>query len=595
MAISQYRILSEIGQGQFGQVYCGSDRTTGELVALKKLDLRRSPTQRFLNELAILSKLEHPNIVQVKGLAYEKKERFLVTNYCQGGTLRHLMTPKIRPTLIQKLQIIRDVLLGLEHIHHHKIIHCDLKPENILLNVSSQGWNAQIADFGVAHGQDIGPAKQRLGDTGSPAYMAPERFYSHYSPASDIYAVGVMLYELLLGKRPFTGMPGEIMKAHFHQRVKVPKTLPFQLKIILKTALHKLPQNRYPSAEQMRFALEAAIADIEHRQSQGTIIAEPILHSEFAASKGTSVQGETLGDRIAARPAIPLDLSQLFSAQTLAGRIHTLWTTPEYCSGVLQNQGQLQIARWSLTENSPPIFWDLPKSATNTLSINPDGTWLTSIQSATESHQDSPQITLQTIALESFSPHHPIPLSQRPEQLWMLDARHLLVAIQTDSPFQQSLQLWNRRGQVYWSYEVPFQIRHLAKSLVMEDRIVAIVENITPAAVWIDLKPFRVQRFSLPQSADWICPARWGYIVSNAEGTIACLNRRGKTIAKLSLKLPEQQTIQAVALTEPNTLWMAIGDHVSSEILSLNLNPYLPKRMVSFEENLPETPQTISE
>lgn len=591
MAISRYRILSEIGQGQFGQVYCSSDRTTGELVALKKLDLRRSPTQRFLNELAILSKLEHPNIVQVKGLAYEKKERFLVTNYCQGGTLRHLMTPKIRPTLVQKLQIIRDVLLGLEHIHFHKIIHCDLKPENILLNVSAQGWNAQIADFGVAHWQDVGPAKQQLGDTGSPAYMAPERFYSHYSPASDIYAVGVILYELLLGRRPFTGMPGEIMKAHFHQRVKVPKTLPFQLKIILKTALHKLPQHRYPSAEQMRFAMEAAIADIEHRQSQGATIAEPILHSEFAASQRTSIQGETLGDRIAARPAIPLDLSQLSSAQTLVGTLCQLWATPKYCLGLLQHQGQSQIARWSLTENSPPISWNLPESATHTLGINPDGTWLTSIQSGTELSQNSPQITLQTITLESFTPHHPIPIPQLPEQLWMLDSRHLLVSIQTDSPSQYPLQLWNRRGQVYWSYEVPFQIRHLAKSLVMEDRVVAIVENSSPAAVWIDLKPFRVQRFSLPQVADWICPARWGYTVANAAGEIACLNRRGKTIAKFALNLPEKTEVKAVTLADSNSLWIAIDHHSESQIFTLNLSPYLPKRMVSFAESLPDTPQ----
>jgi serine/threonine protein kinase len=581
MAISQYRILSEIGHGQFGQVYCGSDRTTGELVALKKLDLRRSPTQRFLNELAILSKLEHPNIVQVKGLAYEKKERFLVTNYCQGGTLRHLMTPKIRPTLVQKLQIVQDILLGLEHIHHHKIIHCDLKPENILLNVSAQGWNAQIADFGVAHWQDIGPAKQRLGDTGSPAYMAPERFYSHYSPASDLYAVGVMLYELLLGRRPFSGMPGEIMKAHFHQRVKVPKTLPFQLKIILKTALHKLPQHRYQSAEQMRFALEAAIADIKHRQSQGDTIAEPILHSEFSTSQRTSVQGETLGDRIAARPAIPLDLSQFPVSQTLVETVHKLWTTPEYCFGLLQHQDQFQLARWLLTGNGSPSFWNLPEAITTTLDISPNGIWLSSTQSETELIRNPSQIALQTISLESFTRHQPIPVSQAPEQLWMLDARHLLVTVQIDDPSQHSLQLWNRRGQVYWSYEVPFRIRHLAKSLVMEEQVVAILENTTPAAVWIDLKPFRVQRFSLPQSADWICPARWGYIIVNSAGAIACLNRRGKTIAKLSLNLPEKQIIQAISLTSSNILWISISNELGSQILSLNLSDYLPERMIS--------------
>jgi serine/threonine protein kinase len=581
MAISHYRILNEIGQGQFGQVYSGSDRTTGELVALKKLDLRRSPTKRFLNELAILSKLEHPNIVQIKGLAYEKKERYLVTNYCQGGTLRHLMTPKIRPTLIQKLNIIRDVLLGLEHIHLHKIIHCDLKPENILLNVSAQGWNAQIADFGVAHWQEVGPAKQqRLGDTGSPAYMAPERFYSQYSPASDIYAVGVILYELLLGRRPFSGMPGEIMKAHFHQRVKVPKTLPFQLKIILKTSLHKLPQQRYGSAEQMRFAMEAAIADIEHRQNQGDIIAEPILHSELAASQRTSIQGETLGDRIAARPATPVDPSQLPLEQTIDGSIHQLWTTSEQCFGLLQHQGSLEIARWSLSEKTQFLTWALPSSATKLLDINSSGTWLTCIQSDQKSTQEQP-CTLQTISLNTFTPHHPIEIPQTPEKIWMLNSRHLLVTVQTESPSHHSLQLWNRRGQVYWAYEVPFQIRNLATVLGDEDQIVAIVEGSTHAGVWIDLKPFRVKRFALPQSADWICSAPWGYVIANRTGAITCLNRRGRTIAKLSLNLTETQTIQGISLLNLDNLWIAIEDRQNSQIISLDLNAHLPKRMIA--------------
>lgn len=590
MAISHYRILKKIGHGQFGQVYCGSDRTTGELVALKRLDTRRSPTQRFLNELAILSKLHHPNIVQIQGLAYEAKERYLVTNYCQGGTLRHLMTPKIRPTLVQKLHIIRDVLLGLEHMHHHKVIHCDLKPENILLNVSTQGWSAQIADFGVAHWQDQSDKlDQRLGDTGSPAYMAPERFYGHYSPASDTYAVGVMLYELILGKRPFTGMPGEIMKAHFHQRVKVPKSLPIQLKLILKTALQKLPQHRFASAQQMRFALEGVIAVLE--RGHGDDNTQTVLQGESAQTDRVSVQGETLGDRVAARPAIPLDVSQLTLVSSMEVPVQQLWAAANACLGLIQSNHQQHIVRWSGTEGSTSVVWEQSGigSPNAMLDISPEGTWCATVQSrfSTEPDQSPPAAWLQTVALQSGRVQQPSPIAASPDQLWMINSRHLLTTSMVQGEEERacrSLQLWNRRGQVYWSHEIPFAIRNAAKSLVTEDRVFAIVDNPTPAGVWIDLNPFHIQRFSLPHAADWVCAATWGYVVVNRSGAIACLNRRARTIAKLALDLPTQVRVQAVALVNSNILWIAIEQQQGNQILTLNLSPYLPKRMVSLEE-----------
>ena len=211
MSSTRYRILGQVGQGQFGKVLCALDRQTGLLVALKVLKKRELPTRVFLRELGLLASLQHPNIVSVQTISYTAKNRYLVMDYCEGGTLRHLLRQSIHLNLGQRLQIIIDVLKGLDYAHQVEIVHCDLKPENILLTHTADGWIAKISDFGIARlAEEVGYGVIGQGDTGSPAYMAPERFYSQYSYASDQYAIGVILFELLMGKRPFDGLPGGI-------------------------------------------------------------------------------------------------------------------------------------------------------------------------------------------------------------------------------------------------------------------------------------------------------------------------------------------------------------------------------------------------
>ena len=246
---SKYRILKLVGEGQFGRVFCAVHQETGHLVALKELD-RQIPTHKFLRELRFLLSLQHPNIVTCQALEHTPTGRYLVMDYCEGGTLRNLMESEVQLSLVQSLKLIADVLRGLEHAHSRGIIHCDIKPENILLSLHTKGWIARISDFGVARlTQELG--SDNLGDTGSPAYMAPERFYGQYLPSSDLYAVGVMMFELAVGTRPFSGLPGEIMLAHLNQPVKVPNTVPFLLRSTILTALQKLPARRFASATEM--------------------------------------------------------------------------------------------------------------------------------------------------------------------------------------------------------------------------------------------------------------------------------------------------------------------------------------------------------
>ncbi|XGW00180.1 MAG: serine/threonine-protein kinase [Leptolyngbya sp. BL-A-14] len=257
---SKYRLLGLIGQGQFGRVYCASHRKTGRLVALKELDKQRFPTHKFLRELRFLLSLQHAHIVTCHALEHTPTGRYLVMDYCEGGTLRSLMDEDKRLHPAQCLKLVVDVLLGLDHANNRGIVHCDIKPENILLILQSDGWTARVSDFGIArlHQESTG---NNASNTGSPAYMAPERFYGQYAVTSDLYAVGILLFELLAGYRPFSGTPVAMMSAHLNSPVKIPNSIPLALHPVILTALQKLPARRFQSAAQMIEAVRAAATE----------------------------------------------------------------------------------------------------------------------------------------------------------------------------------------------------------------------------------------------------------------------------------------------------------------------------------------------
>ncbi len=258
---SKYQILDLIGQGQFGRVYSAVDRQTGELVALKELDRQKFSTKVFLRELGFLVTLQHPNIVSCRGLEYSSTGRYMVMDYFQGGTLRKFVETEHKLDLLENLKLISDILLGLEYAHNRSIVHCDLKPENILLEPQPQekGCIACISDFGIARlAKEANSANKSTGDDGSPAYMAPERFYGHYSYASDLYAIGVMMFELLVGERPFSGIYRDLRNAHLNQSVDIPDTIPVILGPIIDRALQKLPQRRFASASEMHKSIQIA-------------------------------------------------------------------------------------------------------------------------------------------------------------------------------------------------------------------------------------------------------------------------------------------------------------------------------------------------
>ncbi|NJM00345.1 MAG: serine/threonine protein kinase [Synechococcaceae cyanobacterium SM2_3_2] len=255
-----YQLLGTAGRGQYGQVHCGRHLQTGDLVALKQLAVERFPTQNLLRELRHLLALDHDNINRCYALEHAREGRFLVLEYCAGGTLRDLLNQGYPLTYGQVIDFGLQLLAGLSHAHAQRLIHCDIKPENILLKPIPSGWQLKLTDFGISRQQQIGMGKGEITTTGSPAYMAPERFYGSATVASDLYSVGIILHELLTGKRPFSGSPAQLMYAHLNQGVNFAphqEQIPPSLQMVIEKSLRKLPGRRFVSADKMAQSLQS--------------------------------------------------------------------------------------------------------------------------------------------------------------------------------------------------------------------------------------------------------------------------------------------------------------------------------------------------
>ncbi|MBS0018023.1 MAG: serine/threonine protein kinase [Arthrospira sp. SH-MAG29] len=351
MQRSKYRILGLVGQGQYGKVYCASDRQKGQLVALKELSHSATSTSQFLQELWYIISLQHPNIAACLGLEHIQNGRYLVMDYCEAGTLRGLIEGNQTLGLLEGLQIIVEVLEGLDYAHQRGIIHCDIKPENILLTIVAGKWQPKLSDFGIARRlpshHDIGSPSHAPG--GSPAYMAPERFYGMYSAQSDIYAMGVVLYELLVGDRPFHGLFNELMWAHMNHRVERPTFLPECLQNILQTSLEKLPARRFPSASAMTESLKAAMADPSVQEIGDRLI--PWYSPSQITTTGEAT--DSLGQDSNAIDSLEFyDLPHKLNHPTAPASKTLLASNPTH----LYSATGSNVITWSYTETQPQSF-----------------------------------------------------------------------------------------------------------------------------------------------------------------------------------------------------------------------------------------------
>jgi serine/threonine protein kinase len=256
-AIGKYQIIELVGEGAMGVVYRAHDSVLDRNVAIKVMnesiarqdDLRK----RFLHEAQAAASLQHPNVVCIYDLGEADGHLFIAMEFIQGVDLEHLIELAKPLSLQAKLDIIIDVLTGLAFAHKRGIVHRDIKPANI--RVAEDG-RAKIMDFGVAH-----LASSSMTSTGSilgtPTYMAPEQITEgKTSPATDIFAVGGVLYQILTMMKPFEAPT--LQNLFFKIITEDPRNvselmpgLPAALDHIVRKAMAKEPGDRYTSALEM--------------------------------------------------------------------------------------------------------------------------------------------------------------------------------------------------------------------------------------------------------------------------------------------------------------------------------------------------------
>ena len=263
--LGRYRILWPIGQGAMGIVYLAYDPELDRQIALKIPFLEGSHAerlaQRFRREAKLTASLRHPNICRVLDVAQQNGIDFLTMDYIEGTSLETLLKsgPLLAPA--RTVQIVRKIALALQAAHTARIIHRDIKPSNILIDRQGE---PVLTDFGLARREEIDQSEQtRPGEwLGTPAYMAPEQFSGNsddVSPSCDLFSLGVVMYRLLTGQRPF----GDGHRAAEVVSRKTPAS-PESLRVGLPTGLSDVclralkfdPKDRFRSANEFAAALE---------------------------------------------------------------------------------------------------------------------------------------------------------------------------------------------------------------------------------------------------------------------------------------------------------------------------------------------------
>jgi serine/threonine-protein kinase len=274
--IARYRLTRLLGKGGMGRVYLGVHPDIGSRVAIKVLsdDCADSPelVERFFAEARSVNLIRHENIINVLDLDRLPSGRpYIVMEYVDGRTLRDVAQLGAAP-LGGIVHATIEVLLALEAAHAAGVIHRDLKPDNVMITASGR---TKVLDFGIAKLAAPGSVRTQTGAAiGTPPYMAPEQILGEDIDArTDVYAVGVMLFELATGRRPFEGVTDyQIMEGHLRGPIPRARTLrteiPASLEAVIDGALAKRPHDRFQSARAMARALKHAAAELGSDQWQ---------------------------------------------------------------------------------------------------------------------------------------------------------------------------------------------------------------------------------------------------------------------------------------------------------------------------------------
>ena len=277
----RYEIVKSIGEGGMANVYLANDTILNRKVAIKVLrgDLSHDEKfiRRFQREALSVSNLSHPNIVEVYDVGQENDQHYIVMEYIDGKTLKQLLNKRGSLTLSEVIDIMNQLTDGLSHAHDAYIIHRDIKPQNIM--IQDDGL-IKITDFGIAMALNSTQLTQTNSVMGSVHYLPPEQANGKSATMkSDIYSLGILMYELLTGNVPFKG-DNAVEIALKHLKEKIPSirrqnpTIPQSVENIVLRATAKNPKNRYDSIKDMHADLGCCLSE-EHLSDKKYIYKYP--------------------------------------------------------------------------------------------------------------------------------------------------------------------------------------------------------------------------------------------------------------------------------------------------------------------------------
>jgi serine/threonine-protein kinase len=323
--LGRYKVLDVIGRGAMGVVYKAVDPAIDRIVAIKTINLSLNEDElaeyeaRFQQEAKAAGRFSHPNIVTIYDVGRTGEVAYMAMEFLHGRELKDLLGEGRRPDVATTVELMAQVADGLAYAHEHDIVHRDIKPSNIMVIDLPNGVLAKITDFGIAR-MPGSAVKTMTGIVlGSPRYMSPEQVVGKaLDPRTDIFSLGIVLYEALTGVAPFDGDNlTAIMHATTNLQAEPPSTLnaavPRMLDLIVAKALAKALEDRYQSMRELGIDLRDVGRQLSGASGQRpALAAAPVPRP--AAAEAAAISGRFQKDASAEQAAAPLKLASRFDS-----------------------------------------------------------------------------------------------------------------------------------------------------------------------------------------------------------------------------------------------------------------------------------------
>jgi tRNA A-37 threonylcarbamoyl transferase component Bud32 len=403
----RYELEEVVGHGGMSTVYKAHDSLLERNVALKVLHQQYNEdedfVERFKREARSVAQLQHPNIVTVIDRGEEHGRQYIVFEFIDGENLKELVVRKGRLGLRDALEIAHEIARGLAFAHDHGLVHRDVKPQNVLLNGDG---GAKVTDFGIARSLDVDHGVTQTGTIlGTSNYIAPEQASGKPVDAhTDVYSLGIVLYEMLTGELPF---PGESFVAVAMKHIQEPSPnvldvrgdIPLRVAEMIDRALEKDPEDRFPTMDAFAAEIEANLAELDrgedgavtmvvpaaqrlqHQRQRKSVSPLPVLIGLLGALAIAAVIVGLLafrggGQDVPVGAAITIDGVGAYdpygdgaehdadAPKATDGNVATYWTTEDYNSGlegvkkagvglVLDATSVVQLSRITVATDTP--------------------------------------------------------------------------------------------------------------------------------------------------------------------------------------------------------------------------------------------------